>query len=135
MWYAAAPILDAREIESFESVFRFAFPPGFREFLSQKNGAKASDVVLITAAGPRHVTRILDFRQARASRSADSAWAVNRRLRSTLSARRVVFARSNHHLVCLERVQKTRRIVIWNYITQSFEPVLVPWEAFLEEYA
>lgn len=131
MWYAMTPMETTADIQQFEEAFRFSFPSRFREFLALHNGAKATDILFLTPMGERPLTEMLDFRAGNTRCTADSAWEVNRRLRSTLGVRRVAFAKSNRHLICMERVQRNRTIVVWNYITQTFEPITVPLEDFI----
>lgn len=119
-------------LEEFEKKFRFTMPENFKEFLFYNNGASVTGVALPTPAGERFITQLLNFDADDKSVIVSSAWAVNQRLRSILDARHIIVGMCNSHFLCMERDQRQRKLVIWNYLTQKFEPVNLSIEEFLK---
>ena len=132
MWFDQVQLQDPKEIEQFEEAFRFLFPPAFRSYLMELNGARGSQILIPTDLAQRPVTAILDFRKG-CQVGSESAWNMNRIMRQIRSEKRVVFGRSGRHLLCMERNRRDRNIVLWNHITQKFEPVTVSVEEFIEQ--
>lgn len=130
MWFDSVQLQDTKEIEQFEDAFRFLFPPEFRAYLTDLNGARGSQIEIPTTSGYRSVTGILDFRKAYQLEH-NSAWNMNRIMRQIRSEKRVVFGRAGRHLLCMERNRRNRSIVLWNHATQKFEPVTVSVEEFI----
>lgn len=135
MWHNRAFMEDTTSLEQFEGKFRFTFPYAFKEFLFENNGAKATNVRIQTPTGRRTVTALLDFNAGSSHEDRDSAWEVNRRLRGVLTPRRAAFAKVDRHFLCMERTQRQRSLVVWNYLTQKFEPVELSVDEFLALYA
>lgn len=134
MWYGHTFVKDPTALEQFEERFRFTMPEQFKDFLFENNAARASDISVTTSVAVRPVTALLDFNTEDHSSTPTSAWAVNKRLRSILGPKRVAFACSNSHYLCMERQYRQRCLVVWNYMTQRFEPVQISVDEFLERF-
>ena len=133
MWFEPIQMVDTTAIEKFEESFDFRIPVEFREFLYEHNGAQASEIPFPTEKGIRNLTQILDFRvkQENRSDSASCAWDTNLRMRPILTRRRICFGKAGRHLICMERQRRDRKIVVWNHITQKFEPSELSVDEFI----
>ena len=118
MWRDIIPVSNT-EIASFEQQFQFRIRSPFREFLIDHNNGIPSGGTIITQRRERKLAQFLDFSD---SIPANSASAINKRLREQIGPKRIVVGRDRSgNLVCLERDYQEQYIVVWSHITGEFE--------------
>ena len=130
MWREIRP-LASEQLSDFEREFDFKINPDFREFLLDHNNGAPAGVYIPTRTKKRRIHKFLDFAD---HSSSEGAWAVNLRLREEVGEKRIIFGvDALGNFLCLERNYRKQKVVLWNHLTDEFEPCLLEIPAFLRE--
>lgn len=111
-------------LQEFEKHFSFLLHGTLHAFLLTHNYGCPSPGRFPTDIKDRKISSLLDFSSKTGDRS---AWAVNERLRKQIGPQRIIIGiDSLGNYICVERKYQEQRIVLWNHITNCFEPC--QWE-------
>ena len=128
-WLGIRPISSA-ELTAFEDHFDFRITPVFRTWLLEHNAGFPKNIELPTTKRMREFRRVLDFSNRTGKLE---AWKCTERCRDSLGSTRIPFGfDAGGNFVCLERHYRHQQIVVWNHITDEFEPCLLDIPTFIK---
>lgn len=128
MWRGVRPI-ESAVIREFESHFHFRIQPHIRQYICDNNAGIPSPGCFPTIVRERKMERLLDFDNRTA---ANSAWAVNSRLRNKIGSKRIIIGTDiSGNFICIERNYKEQYIVVWSHVSGQFERCLLDIPGFL----
>ena len=129
MWYGAS-VLSFAQLNLFEKHFQFTFDPALHTFLLEHNGGSVSPGVFPTAVRERRLVKLLDFSSQEDKKG---AWQINAKHRNLITEKRIIIGTDDKgNYVCVEQDYRHQMIVVWNHLTDSFEPCLWEIPAFLK---
>lgn len=121
-------LLTDLEMRHFEEHFAFTVTPPLRQFLIDHNGGYPSSGSFPTVVRERKLEYLLNF----ADPSSRGAMEINRRLRKHLGPKMIVIGCDDlGNYVCVQRDYKQQNIVLWNHVTNMYEPCLWDIPTFL----
>ena len=121
MWVNTCP-LTCSQLSSFEKAFRFTFHHDLQAFLKAHNAGSTTSGIFPTAVRERELVQLFDFSDQQDKKG---AWGINKAHRKALTEKRIIIGTDNlGNYVCVEREHKQQKIVVWNHVTDQFEPCL-----------